>query len=226
MLDQIDRWRKDDQPVCLVTFNYDRLIEGALNGAGIAIAQLPDYIASPRFKLFKVHGSINWVRPIRAKELPVDHGGHQWTAANLVIENAAALEFADQFAIATEYPSGFHGRDFVAPAIAIPLEDKIGFECPSDHLRLLEELLPKTDRLLIVGWRATEHHFLRMLCAGLTAPISGHIVCGDTKAGEETLERLRAAGIKGEYRISDSGFTDMITRRELDSFLGHAERQV
>jgi len=80
LLDQIDRWRKDDQPVCIVTFNYDRLIENALNGAGVAIAQLSDYIVSPRFKLFKVHGSINWVRPIRAKGLPAEHGGHQWTA--------------------------------------------------------------------------------------------------------------------------------------------------
>jgi hypothetical protein len=224
LLDQIDRWRNNDQPICIVTFNYDRLIEHALSGTGIAIAQLSDYIASPRFKLFKVHGSYNWVRPIRAKALPVDHGGHQWTATNLVIENAAALEFSDQFVIATEYPSGFHGSDFVAPAIAIPLEDKVGFECPSDHLALLEELLPNTDRLLVVGWRATELHFLRMLSAGLTAPISGHIVCGDAKAGEETAERLRVAGVRGEYRVSDNGFTDMITRRELDSFLGHAER--
>jgi hypothetical protein len=107
LLDQIDRWRNDDQPVCLVTFNYDRLIEAALNGAGIAIAQLPDYVASPRFKLFKLHGSINWVRVVRSQELTADKGRDQWTATNLVIENAATLDLSDQFAIIGEYPSGF-----------------------------------------------------------------------------------------------------------------------
>jgi hypothetical protein len=105
------------------------------------------------------------------------------------------------------------------------LEDKTTFECPSDHRDLLKELIPQTDRLLIIGWRATELQFMRMLCAGLKAAVSGHIVCGNTRAGEETAERLRAAGIKGKYHVSNGGFTDMITRRELDSFLGHAERQ-
>ena len=51
--------------MCLVTFNYDRLIEHALTGAGISTAGIADYIASPLFKLFKVHGSINWVRSVQ-----------------------------------------------------------------------------------------------------------------------------------------------------------------
>jgi hypothetical protein len=165
---------KDNQPVCVVTFNYDQLIEHALNGAGITTAQLSDYIASPRFKLFKVHGSIRWVRYIRAKELPIDQ--QQWTATNLVIENVAALDFSDDFAIASSYPSGFNDNKLVAPAIAIPLEDKTAFECPSDHLDLLKKILPQTDRFLIIGWQATERHFLHMLRGSLMGPVSGHTV--------------------------------------------------
>ena len=226
LLDQIDRWRTDEQPVCLVTFNYDRLIEHALTGAGISTAGIADYIASPLFKLFKVHGSINWVRSVQAQTLPPEHTAHQWTAAIAVIENAAELTFSDHFAIAAEYPTGFNERDFVAPAIAIPLEEKTDFECPSDHLSLLNELMPQTDRLLIIWWRATEQHFLRMLSGRVTRPVSSYIVCGDTKAGEETAKRLQSAGIQGEYHVSGGGFTDMISRRELDSFLGNAQRQV
>ena len=180
---------------------------------------MSDYVASPRFKFFKVHGSINWVRTVRAQELPTEHSGHQWAAANLVIENAATLSFSKEYALAAEYPSGINGQEYVAPAIAIPLEDKTDFECPADHLGLLQHLLPQTDRLLVVGWRATEQHFLRMLHAGLKAPIRCHIACGNKQAGEETAGRLLAAGIGGDYVVSDSGFTDMITRRELDRFL-------
>jgi len=223
LLDQIDRWRKHDEPVCLVSFNYDRLIEHALNEARVPTNQLSDYIASTRFKLFKVHGSIHWVRTVRSEHLEPTELGHHWPSTFAVIANAATLEFSKQFEIAGDYPTGFRNGDFVAPAIAVPLEDKTEFELPEEHLRLLKSLIPQTDRMLIIGWRATEQHFLRMLRDGLKSRVSGYVVCKDTTEGEETASRLGAAGIDGDYTISEGGFTNMITRRELDGFLGHVK---
>ncbi len=49
------------------------------------------------------------------------------------------------------------------PAIAIPTQTKSSFECPQDHLDALEEWLPHVDRILIIGWRAQEQHFLDLL---------------------------------------------------------------
>jgi hypothetical protein len=60
LLDQIERWRKPDEQVCLVTFNYDRLIEDALPAVGVEIRELSDYVGSDTYKLIKLHGSINW----------------------------------------------------------------------------------------------------------------------------------------------------------------------
>jgi hypothetical protein len=219
LLDQIDRWRKGDEPVCLVTFNYDRLIERALDLYGIPIGQMTDYVSSPRFKLFKLHGSYDWVRPVKADGLPPNHPGQQWPATHLVIANATGLKFSDEFFIAPGYPTAFREQSFVAPAIAIPVEDKTGFECPAGHLKVLEELLPRTDRMLVVGWRATENHFLQMLRAGLKGKFQVHIACGSGKEAAETGKRLTVAGIAGGYTFSEYGFTDLITRRELDSFL-------
>ncbi len=36
-LDQIERWRKPDEQVCIVTFNYDSFLEDALPVVGVKI---------------------------------------------------------------------------------------------------------------------------------------------------------------------------------------------
>src|SRR5205823_9977424 len=46
------------------------------------------------------------------------------------------------------------------PAIAVPLETKQSYECPPNHLEAMREWLPQVDRILIIGWRAAERHFL------------------------------------------------------------------
>src|SRR5207244_6413216 len=53
------------------------------------------------------------------------------------------------------------------PAIAIPVETKRSFECPAEMLEGLVELLPFVSKLLIIGWRATEAHFLSLLKTNL-----------------------------------------------------------
>ncbi|HUL41370.1 MAG TPA: SIR2 family protein [Burkholderiales bacterium] len=219
LLDQIDRWRQPGDPVCIVTFNYDRIIEDALRSAGVPIAKLSDYTSSERFKLFKVHGSINWVRRVGIFARDVAEGMNQWGAVEAVTERASGLKFHD-FEIVSEYPSGMLNGELVVPAIAIPLMDKSDFECPTDHLDLLTSLLPLTSRLLVIGWRATEQKFLNLLSSALRSPVRGYIVAGSGNAAKDIAERLVAAGVLSEYGVSDGGFTEMITRRELDTFLG------
>ncbi len=219
LLDQISRWRHPGEPVCLVTFNYDRLIEAALRGAGIAIDTLPDYVANESFKLFKLHGSIDWVRDVELDMPDVVATNHQWTAAQAIMRNAATIRIGTSFSISTEYPTGILDSKLVIPAIAIPVQDKGEFECPRDHLDLLQNLIPRTERLLLIGWRATELHFLRLLRERLRRPILGYIVNGTTAAATETADRMTTAGIKGEFKQSNGGFTETITRRELDAFL-------
>jgi hypothetical protein len=46
LLDLIARWRKPHEQVCLVTFNYDTLLEDALTVVGVNIKELDDYIAN------------------------------------------------------------------------------------------------------------------------------------------------------------------------------------
>jgi hypothetical protein len=59
LLGQIRHHRNSSEPVCLVTFNYDTLIESALAHYEMQFAVPDDYISGTEFKLFKLHGSAN-----------------------------------------------------------------------------------------------------------------------------------------------------------------------
>ena len=98
LLDQLRRSRPNNEPVLLVTFNYDRMIESALPSVGISISELPHYIENDAFKLFKLHGSVHWAREI---ENPITNLGERnvWQVANELINIAPDLKITDRFPI-------------------------------------------------------------------------------------------------------------------------------
>ena len=219
MLDEIDRCVPKGHSVPIVSFNYDRLVEEALRSRGVSIATLDEYVADGRFKLFKVHGSIDWVRRTGIKVTEVANPANQWGAMAAVTERAASLTLAKEISIATEYPSGMLDDELVAPALAIPLEDKTEFECPEAHLSLLSDLLREASSILVIGWRATENHFLRLLTSSGPPNRSVFIACGTLEEGRSTSERLKLAGLEANYEVFAGGFTDLVTKREYTGFL-------
>ena len=64
LLDQLRRVRAKNEPVLLVTFNYDRMIESSLSSVNLSISEFQHYIQNDAFRLFKLHGSVNWVREV------------------------------------------------------------------------------------------------------------------------------------------------------------------
>ena len=64
LLDRIKRWRKGPGPTCLVTFNYDTLLEEALRTVGNPIGSIEDYIAGDEWKVVKIHGPVDWGREL------------------------------------------------------------------------------------------------------------------------------------------------------------------
>ena len=218
LLDRIERYRKGSQPVCLVTFNYDTMLEDALAAFGVRIKALEDYVGDDRFKLFKLHGSVNWAREVNT---PLTNLANidTWQAAHELIKNAASLDVSDRFVRVTEHPIGKLGESAVFPAIALPLESKSGFECPASHVEALKSFVPDVDRLLLVGWRATESDFMSLLRAGLRKAPYTYVIAADEKNAQQTVARFRDYGIQFDYVLARGGFTDVINKRELESFL-------
>jgi hypothetical protein len=63
LIDQIMQFHKGDESVCLVTFNYDILLDQALVSFNYKPQAIEGHFdAHPVLKLFRPHGSVNWAR--------------------------------------------------------------------------------------------------------------------------------------------------------------------
>lgn len=220
LLDQLRRSRSAGEPVCLVTFNYDRMIEDALHSVGVNIENIDDYISHDSFKLFKLHGSVNWAREV---EKPIGNVANrsEWDVAYELIRRVGELVISNRFRVVQEAPIAIGRLDGTAlfPAIAIPVETKKTYECPDDHLACLEGYLPKIKKILIIGWRGAEQHFLALLKKTMRERIPTYIVAGGKKEGNDVIENIEMAGIRGVRTVFPGGFSEFIISREAEKFL-------
>jgi hypothetical protein len=225
LVDRIKRWKPPNERVCFVTFNYDLLLDFALKTAGYPFAELSAYIARD-VMLVKLHGSVIWGRKVAT---PLQRDILQLQRASLaqhLIENYAELEISQDYALIGEAPPAPRNDQAVFPALAIPVETKLAFECPPEHITALKAFIPEVRKILIVGWRATEQPFLELLKEGL-----GHAnpiimaVNGPQAESDRALENIARAGIRGRGRKppqSEYGFTDFIRSHGENQFLNSA----
>jgi len=215
LLDQLQTWRErsGNQPVCIVTFNYDLLLEDALDSVGLDWASFDGYIAGPDWTVIKPHGSINW---IRETDEPKPSG------LQPLIRHAAEYKPSTRYKVA-RIDDIRALPDLYYPALAIPLESGKDFECPPEHLGWLRDHLRETTEILIIGWRATEKSFLKLLAdnipAGLRFPLT--IVCGNGTEGTATANNLAGSGV-GQYahrQIFNGGFGRFVDEKHIASLL-------
>ena len=220
LLDQILRSRKVAGPTCLVTFNYDTLLEEALRTVGKPIRSIEGYIAGDEWKVVKIHGSVDWSREV---DSPLEPGpGTPLEVALALIETAPDLKISRRYRML----SGILGNtqlEPLFPALAIPVEAKQEYECPDEHLQTLNECLPKITKLLVIGWRASEDRFLDLLVNNLQKGVRMMAVAGGGAEAIGVLEKLRGAGlagIAGEFSSFDEGgFSAFVLSPEVEKFL-------
>jgi len=220
LLDLIDQWLPKYERVCLVTFNYDLLIENALDHKRIAILSLSDYVSHPTYKLIKAHGSINWGREVRSPLIDLDKAPLQ--VAFELIERSEELQFAEEFVWTGEHDMGRlpNNGTTVFPALAIPLVTKMAFECPKAHQGVLRDCIPGVSKILVIGWRGAEQHFVELLSSlSGSRKIPGLVVAGDRGRASEVIVELSRASDRITWSASDGGFSDFVTSGEADRFL-------
>jgi hypothetical protein len=219
----LERIRDYDQSsVCLVTFNYDLLLERAL---GWEVREMRDYLKDD-WKLIKVHGSVDWARPITSPF--IDCGGLQdWQCVDRICEMAPQLKFgeAQVTPVVSQYPEHLLespiGRPdrpelpALFPAIAIPLPGKLGPECPNELREVLRQSLPQVSRLLIIGWAGREDHFLQLLREGLGPKVRGMVVSGSEASAQATIHHLESKKLWIRLEPSKRGFGDFVGSDEL-----------
>lgn len=221
LLDQIQRWRKKDDQICIVTFNYDRILESALPVVGLQINSIEHYISHETYKVIKVHGSVDWGREVETNiEVSEVQPQNVWGVAYKMIDHVAELKISQRYRRCIQLPIAKEGNVTVFPAIAIPLENKNDFECPAEHLQTLESFIPRVTKILLVGWRATDTPFLNLLRKRLSASARGMVVAGSSEEATNIGQRLSQLGIfKENFEGVGTGFTDFVIKRQADAFL-------
>lgn len=219
MLDQIDQPIQRREEVAIATFNYDTMIEEALAQYGCSIASVEDYIKGP-YLLFKLHGSKNWMHPVHSPHIQLS-GMHLSVSAATLIERIedVSIHISEEIAIINSLTTNTPNGQGYFPALALPLIAKSNFVCPSTHMTALVDRLPSVDRILIIGWRGGESHFLKLLKDRVRKDASYLIINGKEVYGREALTNLASSGIAGYYKILDQGFSDFVHSRGVEEFV-------
>jgi hypothetical protein len=90
LIGEILRLNRPKEPVALVTFNYDLLLDNALFSFDYKPRQPEDqFTAHPVLKLFKPHGSVDWARTVKLPDGDV-------MRARGLIEEANTIELTDE----------------------------------------------------------------------------------------------------------------------------------
>jgi hypothetical protein len=196
LFNQIERWRVtgNGEPVLVATFNYDRMVMSALSSR-VDFGHVDRFIDGRNYKVFYLHGCVTWSHDVN--DFPRN------TTAQELIERANVLDRNAGFTTSS-------GELAQIPALAIPTTGKRGFECPERHVEHLTGLLSSVDRVLVIGWRAQEQHFLELFKQ--TPGGVKVLVANNGRAGaEEAARRLLAAQPEalvtpGPY----NGFSDLM----------------
>jgi hypothetical protein len=228
LIGQIIHHRRDDDPdpICLVTFNYDTLIEHALEmRVEMKINKMGDYVSDKNFKLFKLHGSENWGRTLTSAPSTVSWvNKNPWGQPEEIISHIDKVSVSDTYVIAGK--QAYQGPALF-PAVAIPVLSKDQFECPPTHIAALEALIPRVTKILTIGWRGKEQHFLNMLTKGLGGSATGIdivTVAGTKDEAQQTLAQIRAASIPirvGPRFVGGcyASFSDCLAERQFNPLL-------
>ena len=171
---------------------------------------LPSYIADPRYKLIKPHGSVNWFHPVLSG---ISLNNHPYSLQ--IINRIDEMEISDQLITQSEHSAI---DDLPAlPAISIPVARKTQFEAPSEHIDFVRDLMSSVTHLLVIGWRGNEEHF-RGLLEGIDRSRIVSLVATSGNASASLV--ARSLGLSAELpAVSPGGFTALVQGAELGAFL-------
>jgi len=183
----------------------------------LRVGSIGDYISSDEYKIIKVHGSIQWMREVDTPIESVQTRDSSQITQEL-IRRMPELRISARFRFINSYPIAKLQEKNVAlfPAIAIPVQQKDSFECPDEHLRVLRTCIPETRKLLIIGWRGMDEHFVKLLRA-LRAPVKGLVVAGSSDGAQDVARRLGHLPV--DWTAASTGFSDLVVSGRLNAFL-------
>jgi len=189
LVDRLDTWAQlSGEAIVYVTFNYDTLLDTALEDAlRFRCTDMSHYVSNERIRLIKLHGSTNWRR---LAQNPAEIVAVGTNVGNWAIDRYADLQLITDYEVASPLSSE-RNHHVTVPAIAIPTETKgeADFELPPEHIEVLKGLIPHITRVIVVGWRGKEAHF-----TSLWRQARGNASSPDIAIIDATPEHAREVG--------------------------------
>lgn len=221
LIDIIEQWHATpSDPVVYVTFNYDLMLESALSVRHrTQWTDIDALISHPNFRLLKLHGSVDWGQLVH---VPSNISDDTNAITRYLFEEAGNYEVGEY--VVARPPLGTFEKAGIVPALAMPVQGKSTFACPDEHLSVLKSAIAYTTKIVTIGWRGLEEHFLSMW-KNRNDFFDLFIVSGSKDDGVETLRNLEAGGmlnpVSSGYRreIFDGGFGGAVGSGAIHGFL-------
>jgi len=219
LLDRISTWRHEtDEPVVMVTFNYDRLLDRTVEAqvGDWTLTDFQSYTSRRDWRLFKLHGSVGWSRVVKGWE------GVDPEKPNDIIAQTGGVDFdrGELRPFPWLYAVDKGETAVAAPGLAVPTTLKQRFQCPTDHVDEFASEVGRIDRLLTIGWRAAEPHVLELLAQNI--PPGYHLaICDRSNDDIQAIwDNLGLAARRSpDPKAFTGGFTGLLEADHLEQWL-------
>lgn len=210
---------------CLTSFNYDIILESACKAVyGFRADTFDHYTSNEAVSVLKPHGSVFWEWPLRGLAV----NGDLAAVAQASIERSVDTDPDLDGLRAAPWPytgesNASVSREPALPALALPVDSKSELVWPADQAAHFSRLQGNISKLLVVGWRAVEDHFLSTMDT-LAARAKVVIVTGGPNAigeAQEIRDRLwaRVTDNTSDVRTATEGFEGFARTSLLDWLL-------
>lgn len=217
---------KTGEHVLFVNFNYDLLLEDALQRCvKYRFDNIDDYVdyATRKMLLFKPHGSCNFIRklhPSIAEILPQHYEMRSVsTLAEFLYTGNRNLDYIlsklngdiellgrDELIRNTDTPE----LVMYLPQLLIPYKSKDSFVMTEKHELWMEHFLSQTDEIIVIGWKGTEAKFQDLLKRKLeNKRVTITTITGGDKTVRKEFERSIPNAL---YKDSENGFSGFIKK--------------
>jgi hypothetical protein len=185
----------DFDKVVFITLNYDLLLERSLVTAGDVNPKTRQALglnwytqASANWIMIKLHGSVDWGRPITSHvAFNNDTGMLLDQLEDLLIRDC---EVGPVELLPHEHRSRVRDGVLLYPALAVPVDDDYEAICPRDQLDQARAFLRSCTNFLVIGARAKDHDLLELLRESTVQVEELCIVAGSEEGARESFENL------------------------------------
>jgi RNA-binding protein YhbY len=221
-----------NQNVVFVTFNYDVLLDWALEGTcDYSYKTVDDYVdtSNKNILLFKPHGSCNWgrkfargfsndVEALRKKHNKLNslaeylyNGKFDVPTVTDALEENISIHSVPM--VNPNLKTEMEPEEWIFPHILLPYKDKDEFVMPENHTYQLRSMLHDIEEILIIGWKGTEAAFQEILKNSLgDKKIKISVVTEKSEDIRETYKTIFPKMEDQDWTFHKGGFSKYIAK--------------